>query len=89
MKSTPRVAGGIPLVAIGYKYNSRKVLVFIATQGGGGNEPGDPYLSYFPDIYYNVSVLPVVCPQFIGRYYNSFNTIYYHNSMRKNTFGCS
>ena len=31
MKSTPIVADGIPLVAIGYKYNSRKVLVFIAT----------------------------------------------------------
>ena len=31
MKSTPRVPGGIPLVAIGYKYNSRKVLVFIDT----------------------------------------------------------
>ena len=30
MKITPRVPGGIPLIAIGYKYNSRKVLGFIA-----------------------------------------------------------
>ena len=34
MKSTPKVLCGIPLLAIGYKYNSRKVLVFIGTEGG-------------------------------------------------------
>ena len=31
MKSTPIVTGERPLLAIGYKYNSRKVLGFIAT----------------------------------------------------------
>ena len=35
MKSTPRFSGGIPLLAIEYKYNSRKVLGFIDTEGGG------------------------------------------------------
>ena len=33
--------------------------MFIDTEGDGGNEPGDPYLSHFPDIYSNASVLPV------------------------------
>ena len=31
LKSTPRFHGEIPLLVIGYKYNSRKVLGFIAT----------------------------------------------------------
>ena len=43
LKSTPRFPGEPPLLAIGYKYNSRKVLGFIATEGAGSNEPGDHY----------------------------------------------
>ena len=62
MKSTPRVYGGIPLMAIGYKYNFRNVLGSISTEGGGITEPGDPYLSSFPDIYSYISVCLVVCP---------------------------
>ena len=81
MNSTPRVPGGRPLPAIGYTYNFSKVLVFIATEGAGSTAPGDPYLSLFPDIYYNVSVLPVVRPNLLGRYFNSCNAIYNHNSM--------
>ena len=55
-KSNPRVPGDIILVYIGYKYNSSKVLVFIDTEGGGSIYPGYPYLSHFPDSYYNVSI---------------------------------
>ena len=51
MESAPRFPGERPLLAIGYKYNSRKVLGFIATEGAGSTEPGDPYLSCFPDIF--------------------------------------
>ena len=42
MKINPIVLGDIPLNAIGYKYNSREVLVFIATEGEGSTESGDP-----------------------------------------------
>ena len=35
MKSTPSVPGDRPLMAIGYKYNYRKVLGFIYTEGAG------------------------------------------------------
>ena len=71
MKSTPRFPCGRPLLAIGYKYNYRKVLLFIATEGDGSTEPVDPYLSCFPDIFSNVSVRPVVHPHFLGRYFNA------------------
>ena len=41
MKSIPRVPGDRPLTAIGYKYNSRKFLRFISTEGSGSTEPGN------------------------------------------------
>ena len=42
LKSNPRFPGETPLLSIGRKYNSRKVLGFIATEGAGSTEPGDP-----------------------------------------------
>ena len=81
MRIIPRVPGGRTLMAIGYKYNSRKVLGFIATEGGGSTEPGDPYLSHFPDIYSNVSVRPVVHPHLMGMYFNVYNAMDNHNMM--------
>ena len=82
MKSTPRFPCGRPLLAIGYKYNYRKVLLFIATEGDGSTEPGDPYLSRFPDIFSDVYFRPVVHPHLICRYFNACNAIYNHNRMR-------
>ena len=81
MKSTQIVPGERPLLAIGYKYNSRKVLEFISTEGYGSTESGDPYLSSFPDMYYNVSVHPVVRPHLLGSYFNVCNAIYNQNRM--------
>ena len=83
MKSTPIFNVGRPLLAIGYKYNSRKILGLIATEGGGITELGDPYLSRFPDIFSNVSVCPVFCSCFLVIYLNAFNAIDNHNRMRK------
>ena len=71
------------LLANGYKYNYRKIVGFIATKGAGSTEPGDPYLSRFPDIYSNVSVRPVVFPHLLGRYFNACNEIDNRNRMRK------
>ena len=51
MKITPRVTSGIPRMIIGYKYNSRKVLGFVATEVGVITETGDTCLSRFPDIF--------------------------------------
>ena len=79
LKSTPIFPSESPPLAIGCKYNYRKVLGFIATEGSGSTEPGDPYLSRFPDIYSNVSVCPVFCPHLLGRYFNACNEIDNHN----------
>ena len=72
MNTTPRVPGDGPIMDIGYKYNSRKVLGFIA-EGAGSTEPGDPYLDRHPDNYLNVSVRPAVHPHFLGRHFNAYN----------------
>ena len=71
MKGTPIFPGARTLMDIVYKYNSSKVLVFIATEGDGSTEPGDTYLAYVPDIFSNVSVCPVVCTHLLGRNFNS------------------
>ena len=60
MKITLRVTGDIKIMAIRYKQNSWKVLVSIYNQGDGRTEPGDTYLSHFPENYYHVSIQPVV-----------------------------
>ena len=83
MKSTRRVSGEIPLLAIGYKYNYRKVLLFIATEGDGSTEPGDTYLSCFPENYSNVSIHLVFSPHVLDRYFNACNKIYNHSRIRK------
>ena len=74
VKINPRFHCAIPLVYIGYKCNSRKILGFITTEGGVITEPGDPYLSCLP-------VCPVVNPHLLGRYFNACNTIDNHNRM--------
>ena len=51
MKSTQIFPGGRPLVSIGYRYNSRKVLGFIASEGVRSIKQGDTCLSLFPDIF--------------------------------------
>ena len=83
MKSDPRVSGDKPLTVIGYKYRYHTVLGFIAMKGGWSTEPGEPYLSHYPDNYSNVSICTVPPPQVIGRYFSACNEIENHNRMRE------
>ena len=53
---------GRPLIAIGYKYNARKVLSFIVTDNAGITNTGNPYLSKFPEKITNFYIRPVACP---------------------------
>ena len=81
MEITKLVTSDKPLIDIGYQYNYRKFPGFIATEGAGSTEPGDPYLSCFSDIYSNVSVRPVSHTYFLGGNFNACNSIDNHNSM--------
>ena len=57
----------ITLMAIGYQYNSQKVIGFISAEGDDSTVPDYSYLSCFPDMFYDVSICPVVCPRILGR----------------------
>ena len=49
------MASGVQLLAIGYKYNSRKVLCFVVTnKGAGSTSLGTPYQAKFADGWGNV-----------------------------------
>ena len=45
---------GNTLVAVGYRYSSKKTLFFIMTEGAGPTTPGRPYEMKFTDTYGNV-----------------------------------
>ena len=63
------VPGGRPLIAIGYKYNTRKVIYFIVTDNAGSTKTGIPYLSNYPDQFTNVSICPVARPLSMSKNY--------------------
>ena len=82
MNITSRVPSDILLMENLYKQNYRRVILFIATDGDGGTETGDPYLPFYPDNYSKVSFFLVVHPHFIGRHINVCNPIHNHDSIR-------
>ena len=74
---------GVPLVAIGYKYNARKVLCFIATKNAGSTRPGKPYIARFPDEFGNVSNRAVPRPSIITQYFENSDKVDAHNHVRQ------
>ena len=62
LRSKPMVTRYRPLIAIGYRYNVRKVLSFIVTDKSGSTNTGIPYLFKYPNQFNNISIRPVVCP---------------------------
>ena len=81
MKINLIVTGDRPPMVNVSKYNYSNTLVFISNEGSGSTEPGDNYLSIFPENCYNVYVCPVVRPCVIGMYFNACYVIYNHNRM--------
>ena len=53
------VPGDRLLIAIGYKYNMRKVLYFIVIDNTGITQRGLTYLSKYSDQFTNVAIFPV------------------------------
>ena len=71
------------LIAIGYKYNTLKVLYFIVTEKTGITHADLPYLSNYTDQFSNVSILPVACTLFISKLFGSVNAVDSHNKPRQ------
>jgi hypothetical protein len=78
----------VDLVAIGYKYNARKVLQFIMSKNAGSTAPGTkPYIAKYPDKYGNIKERRVPRPEAIGVYFDDSNVIDSHNHCRQHLLG--
>ena len=73
----------IPLIAIGYKYNKKKVICFIATKGSGHTEPGQPYEATWKDENGGNMVRYVNQPQLVALYFGASNIIDKGNQSRQ------
>ena len=73
---------GISLMALGYKYNSKGTLYFIAPEGAATTAEGEPYQTKWPDEFRNVLTRDVFRTAFAARYFLWFMKVDKHNQMR-------
>ena len=76
----PRVR---PLIAIGYKYNTQKVLSFIVTETTASTQSGLTYLSNYPDHFSYVAIHPVSCLLVMYKLFGSVHKVNSHNKSRQ------
>jgi len=74
---------GIDLLAMGYKYNTKKVLCFISTKNVGSTEPTCYYKARWMDQNGNTMCRCVPRPKTINEYFLHSNTIDKHNHVRQ------
>ncbi len=76
------------LWAIGWKFNSNKVMTFLATDRAGSIAPSpNPYKIRFPDQYGNLRFRNIPRPGIVNLYYQYNNKIDVHNNFRQNFLG--
>ena len=74
---------GKELLAIGYRYNSKKTLMFVATELAGKTMRGTPYEMKFADEDGNVHVREVDRPDVISKFFKDSNNVDKHNQSRQ------
>lgn len=74
---------GVDLVAVGYKYNKKKVLCFVLTRGAGSTKAGVPYKAKFNDAFGNVVSRDVPRPKVLNLYFDNSNCVDMHNQSRQ------
>jgi hypothetical protein len=73
----------VQLLAIGYKYNARKILLFVATKNAGSTKPGTPYKAKFPDQFGNTKERSVIRPAILSQYFEISDAVDSHNHARQ------
>ena len=73
------VSGERPIIAMGNKCNSRKVLSFVAIGGAGITTLGFTYLSKYPDQFSNASISPVAHHHLMSKFFGLVNEVDSHN----------
>jgi hypothetical protein len=74
---------GIPLIAMGAKFNSKKTCFFCCPVGAAPTTPGEPYVTKFPDADRNVHTRNVDRPALSARYFINFNAVDVHDQRRQ------
>ncbi|CAB9527834.1 unknown protein [Seminavis robusta] len=74
---------GHDLIAIGYRYNRKKTLLFLATKNAGSTKPGRPYTAKFADSLGTIQERLVPRPAVLSEYFNDSNVIDTHNHVRQ------
>eukprot|EP00873_Tetraselmis_striata_P016042 jgi/Tetstr1/436306/TSEL_025145.t1 len=73
----------VGLVAIGYTYNMRRVLFFLATEGAGGVHDGEPYVQRWADDLNNITTMPILPrPCVVSPYFARSPRVDNHNQSR-------
>ena len=71
------------LYFVGYKYNKKKVLLFLCSENAGSFKEGTPYVAKFPDENGNVQRRNVRRPSVISDYFGLSNVVDRHNHVRQ------
>ena len=74
---------GEGLLAIGYKYNKRKVLFFVATPGSGATTEGEPYVQRWADEHGNLLTRHIPRPAIVSTYFGISPRVDNHNQSRQ------
>ena len=80
METTVR---GSKYIATGYKYNMKKVLCFISTEGAGHTMPGKPYEAKWLDDNGRMASRLIDRPHMLSEYFQYSNQIDKHNHARQ------
>ena len=75
---------GKDLLAIRYRYNSKKTLMFAATEYAGQTTKGTPYEMKFADEEGNVHVREVDRPDVISKFFKDSNNVDKHKTSHGN-----
>ena len=70
---------GSDLMALGYKYNSKRVLFFVGTRDAGSTKAGKPYEMKFTDSFNNICTRDVPRPAVVSQFFDDSNVIDSHN----------
>ena len=74
---------GVVLIATGYKYNTKTVLMFVCTEGAYSTTSGTPYLMKFPDDFGNTHIREVPRPELVSNFFKVSNVVDVHNQLRQ------
>jgi hypothetical protein len=79
----------IKIIFVSYKYNARKVLHFVMTDGAGSTvpDPNRAYIARFHDEFGNLAARKVPRPECLSDYFEKSNAVDVHNQMRQGILG--